>query len=808
MRHVLAIAMLFVATTAAAAISVEVHGTTTLNIPAVTAALVIDARLADVTVRDGVITITGRSAGTTQLVLVTAAGEMTLPLTIRAPKTAVAAASTTAPQRGSAGARYSSGASQGQSSIDYSAKQSEFHLLDVHTFSNRFAGEPANAIRAITWRTSTATRELTLFDGVVNNSPLTVDDTIVRGVHVIDRNWRLHAGYTSNALFDTFVVPARRELVFGASYAWRLSPHSTLLPSLYAFPTRQQDAGRRGAVASLLWDYRDGDVLHAQTELGISRGAGAAGLFERNVDDNRLRVEFRHRPRGFASAGAVDLHGTYSDVSWSVRPTQRFSADLSAEANHFELPHFDEHTASAIADLRFALSRRFTLLGGASWSRFGAIAGETIPLGLRFDAPHFGASLLGRYAANDATNRGGLGFRATSRLSFGSFLVDGYYDRQADAPTVSLIFRDDPQLAVALEQLGIRVNSPDDVARALRDNPALISLGFIEGVTVNLAPLRTQAAIEAAWLGQSAQIRLRFLRTRIESISSATTASIASLTYSQRITPSLNVYAGWSREVLSAKPRQFVELGVRHDFDSLPAFGRTETIQGIVYRDDDRRGVAGIELELDGNARARSGDDGRYSFRGVPAGPHRVSARVGDAAYFTTPSSVEVDDSHRADFGISFTPARVIGRVVDADGDPAGGIGVVASRGAKGLSVTSDSDGRFTIAGAPGDYELRIATESLPSGYSAGNAIAVVASRAAPVHAQLTVHIHRSIAGVTAPRAVVTIRENGRSTIADVTGAFVFRDLPAGTFTLVSLGKTQSVRLGSAPESIHEVRLR
>jgi len=821
-------AALLLASSAAAAIAVDVHGTTTIDNPAVTAVLVIDAQLADASVRNGIVTITGRSAGTTQIVLITAAGSMTLPLTVRAPKAAFVSAATASPEHVTAGVRYTSGSSQVQGSIDYAQqhgdRKTEAHLLDVHTVSNRFPGEPANTLRAVTWKTSTSSRELTLFDDVVNNSPLTVDDTIVRGVHLIENNWRLHAGYTSNALFDSFVIPARRELVLGTAYAWRISPRSQLMPSLYVFPTQQQDAGRRGGVASLLWDYRDGNALHAQTELGISRGVGAAGLLEWNSDTNRLRVDVRHRPRSFAAAGPVDLHGTYGEATWSTRPSTRLSVELSAEANHFQLPKFDQRTANASADLRYALSRRYTVLGGATWSRFGSIRGETIPLGLQFDAPHFGASILGRYAANNATNRGGFGYRATSRLSFGSFLVDGYFDRQADAPTVDLIFREDPELALALDQLGISVNSPADVARALRDNPALISLGFIEGVNIHLAPLRTQAAFEAAWLGNSSrrpQIRLRLLRTRTETVTSATTASIASLTYSQRITSSFDVYAGWSREVLTSepiagKPRQFVEVGVRHSFDALPRAGLTETIRGFVFRDDDMNGVpeanaagiGGIEIELDGMTRTRSGSDGRYVFSGIATGPHRVAARVGEGAYFTTPSVIDVDDSQRADFGISTTPARVIGRVTDDGGHPVGGISVLATRGAKQLSATSDSDGRFTIVGAPGAYELRIAAESLPSGYSVakGNASDVILDRDSPKHAELTVRANRSVAGVTAPNASVVVRETGRTTTADSSGAFVLRDLAEGTATIVSLGRERNVRLGAEPQAVHGIR--
>lgn len=81
---------------------------------------------------------------------------------------------------------------------------------------------------------------------------------------------------------------------------------------------------------------------------------------------------------------------------------------------------------------------------------------------------------------------------------FGSLFapVSAYADREKQAPTLELIFRDLPELALALDQLGITATSPHEIARLLRENSALINLGFIEGATVNLTPTRTQALLD------------------------------------------------------------------------------------------------------------------------------------------------------------------------------------------------------------------------------------------------------------------------------------------------------------------------
>src|SRR5436309_1585934 len=81
-------------------------------------------------------------------------------------------------------------------------------------------------------------RELTLFDRVVDHSPLTLSSTSLRGVHYLDEHWRIHAGYTAYAAYRSFLVPVERETVLAAAYAVPLGARGTLTPGLFAYPGR------------------------------------------------------------------------------------------------------------------------------------------------------------------------------------------------------------------------------------------------------------------------------------------------------------------------------------------------------------------------------------------------------------------------------------------------------------------------------------------------------------------------------------------------------------------------------------------
>lgn len=821
MKHAAAIGLVILATAIAAAaadysLTLAVGESTIVDLPGVTAAYAIDATIADASAAHGGVSVTARAAGTTQIVAVTGNGTRTIGIIVK-PRAQAALGDRPGvepPEHGTYDVRYTSSGGQIQNTVDLTRTQrdrrEDAHLVTNTATGERFAGEPASVIRSISYRVTTPERQLTFFDSGLNHSPLTLDDTIVRGIHLRQDAWRLHAGYTTNALFGSLLLASERDLVIGGGYEYRLNERSRLMPSAFLYPDQH------GGVVSLLYGYTRGEELDAYAELGYSHVPGGAAHIAYTTAQNRLRADVRYEPRKFDIVGPVTLHGLYSDASWSTVIGRRFSADAAGSINHYELPRFDQRSVTANVETRYAITRALAITAGVNYGRFsgtgvvGAVRSVMIPAGLQFDFGRFGGSAVYRYATNSATNRGGDGYRFTLRGSSGALYASAYFDYQTEAPTLQLILRDDPALSLALQQLGIVATTPEDIARALRSNAALINLGFIEGATVNLAPARTQAGFETSWLGSGAmrpQLRARILFNRTERVSSRVTTTLASLTWSQRLTAMTDVYAA----VTAARTRtagsqqtaeqEYFELGLRRRFDGLPHFNSSGTISGLVFLDEDMTGeptsfpAADIDILLDGTRATRSDAAGRFAFEKVPNGAHRVDARVGGTAYFTTGSSVTAQPGDVVHFGVASTPARLVGSVADESGAPVANVTVTLTRGAKRFTGETRADGRFAIAAAPGEYEASVAQESLPPGvtFDRANVRRVSLERAKPLDEAFVVQINRSVGGhIASAKAgdVVTIPSLARKTTVDEEGRYLFRALPAGDITIVAqLGK-------------------
>jgi hypothetical protein len=823
-RLALAVALLIAAPLLAEdSVQLKVHETITLRVVSVTAAYALDAAVAEASVHAGELVVWGRGAGETQLVLVTSLGTRTLRVVVRSPLSAPPARSNMNAGGGTVQSRYTSSIGQMQSTIDMTQKLADRETAVHATLLNRLGerrGDGAAALPSASITTKTPKREITLLDRAVENSPLTMDSTILRGFHLIDGAWAVHAGVTAPGFLDRFVLPAKRENVAGASYAFRLSPWSTLKPSFFVMP--------RGSIASVAYELARGEALQARGEIGYSNGS-AGGAFEliSNRPHDRFRANLLWRPRGFATAGPIDQRGFYSDVAWDADLAARVTGNASAAVNHPMLTNYEQRSVTSNGELRFRATKSLTFFGGASYGAFTAIvpAGArirsiTIPAGVSADFARGGVSLLVRAGSNSGSGTS-RGFRLTARASLGRFHANAWLDRQSDVPTLSVIFRDRPDLALALEELGITAATPADIARLLRDEAPLIEHGFVQSATINLAPLRTQAGFETSWLGRSQsrqQLRMRFLYNRIDGVASSTTSSIASLAYSRRLTRATSVevsYALWRTESRGNRVQTpSVEVALRYDFDAAPGFGARSVVSGLVFADDDvtgvstGRGIAGVEVALDGNEPARTDAAGRFRFARVDAREHRVTAQLPSPdSYFTTPSHVAASSGDVIAIGVARTPARLIGHVLSDAGAGIGGVSVTLSRGAMRHTSSSASDGRFEIVAPPGEWEAAIDRDSLPAGYGVANAAShsVMLQRAQPVSADFVVRAARSISGRLAAAGEVIVQPGERRVLTDADGGYAIRSLPAGKITLVAGGESRSVVLPAEPASIHDV---
>jgi hypothetical protein len=796
--------------------TVRVQEIAIVEIAGATAAYTTNPAIADVTIAAlGHVTVTGHSSGTTQLVVITAGGTQTFLITVAAPVLPpVTKAEAGAPLARYEG-RYASGAGQMQNTFDLvthnGERSDQIHVLHVHDL-RAGPGQPSDVIASIFYRDTTPTRRLTLLDETVDLSRMTISNTPVRGLHLQEGPLELHAGYASSAMFDDFFLPAGRRWVGGAGYG--IDRGSTRwTPSVYGFFSQPAGtAARRGIVGALSAEHRDGDSLFLRGDVGVSRSLAASGEVRYASTRDQLHALLSVKPDDFPNLGLSDIPGEHGEIDWSRRATKRLSITSYGTYDRFNLAALRQAIGMASLGLGYAVSERLTFLAGADASTVRASTNSIrtigLPLGITYDTSAFGVAASYRLIENSDASRRGDTLRFSAHAGSGPFTASVWAERQRNAPTLDLIFSAEPGLELALLRLGISVRTPADVARALRDNAALIDLGFITGVNVSLTPNRLQAGFNLAWLGsgpRSDHLRLLAIFSHDEGISTTRDNGIATLTYSRRVLSATDLYgsySAWITRVGSLKESgTSVEVGVQQQFSGLPAFlQRSGTIGGFAFLDPEMRGVRDqttkplpdIAVTLDGSRTAKTDSKGAYRFDKVSPGPHRIAAQLpaSPRAFFTTPSFSETKGQAHIDFGMVWAAARIDGRVLsDAGAGIRGAVLTATSQNGQSLSATSDPQGLFVFVVPPGRFRVGISEESLPAGYSIAEPREqnVTVESGQPQSVTFDVRVRRSIAGRAAGAYEVRIESLGMTARVDPEGSFLFRSMPSGTFTIGAL---------------------
>lgn len=820
--------------------TVRVEESAVVEIAGATAAYTTNPLVADVViVSPGLLSVTGHSSGTTQLVVVTAGGTQLFLITVAAPAPqATSRPETGVPQLRYEG-RYSSGSARVQNTVDVvvteDAHRSQFRVLHIHDLRADPA-QPKDVIASIFYRYTTPGRELTLLDSIVDVSRMTVHNTQVRGLHLRQGAFELHGGYASSTIHDGFFLPTERRWVGGAGYD--IDRHSIRwTPSVYGFFSEPEGtAARRGVVGALAAEHRQGDVLFARVDVGVSRSVAAAGELRYASPRSQFRALFSFKPDDFPTLGLAEIPGTHAELDATRRATSRLSIATHGTYDRLALAAQSQSFAAGGVGLQYALTPRVSLLGGADASAVSTPAKSIrtvgLPLGASYEAPAFGLGVSYRLLSNSETSRRGDSLRLNAHARRGKFTASAWGERQRQAPTLDLIFGAEPGLELALIRLGISVHDPEDVARALRDNAALIDLGFITGVNVNLTPRRLRAGFSLAWMEPGARgnhLRLLAIYGHDDGIRTSRENLLTTLTWSRRVLSETDLYASlsWWRTTLSTLPENgtSVDAGLRQRFSGLPAFlRRSGTIEGIVFLDPQRNGVRSedspllpdITVTLDGTRTARTDGKGAYAFHGVSPGPHLIAAQLPSSprAFFTTPSHLEAKVPAHIDFGLVWAAARIDGRLIsDAALGIPGAIFSATSPGVPPITATSDLEGRFVFAVSPGSYRIALAAESLPPGYSIVGAREreVMLEADAPQSLSFDVQALRSISGRAAGASEARIEALGRTVPVDAAGNFAFRTMPAGTFK-ISTGRgggtlSKTVTLSAEPMMLRDVLL-
>jgi hypothetical protein len=224
--------------------------------PEATAAYAVDPAVAEASADAGIVTITGKSPGATHVVVITPTGVQTIDIVIPVPPPIFPKGWVTPRPEGTSGeagyyeTRYSSLPQQLTNILDFSRQAEDlsthFHLAMTDLFPS--ANNPYDsysqssfALSSLSYQFRTAKRTVTLVDQTVVESPLTLNNTTVRGLHWQEGNWFFHAGYTSPAEFQNIFLPTLAEGVFGGGYRFFVTPTSSLTTSVYKLTVPGQD---------------------------------------------------------------------------------------------------------------------------------------------------------------------------------------------------------------------------------------------------------------------------------------------------------------------------------------------------------------------------------------------------------------------------------------------------------------------------------------------------------------------------------------------------------------------------------------
>jgi hypothetical protein len=838
-------------------------------VPGATAAYSLDSTIAEASAANGIVEILGKGPGSANIIVVTSAGVQTIAITVPMPPP-VLPPGFEPPERqgsgenGSYEVRYNSDPKQLTNSIDLKRTQGQsftrMQIVNANLFSAGASGSTVG-FPFLAYEIGRPNSDITFLDKNLGNTPLTVDGFLVRGFHLREGPWEFHGGFTSIATFQGLFLATDREYTAGVSRLFELDKSSSLQANLYYFqnPANQRLIASNGAVGSLAYRLKLADKGNFLAELGLSHGVGFAG--RGTYDDNRNHIagDVRIQSRNFASLAVNNQHGTFATLDASRKLTERLYGSLDLNQTDYNLPTLSQNTFTSSSLLNFKINRYFSINGGGAYSTFQAkipagprIATVNLPTGVDFSTRHFGTGFQYQRTLNIEGGGNGNDYAVNARASAGRFQLSGFYRHDVQVPTLAAIFSQVPGLQDALDRAGIVASTPEQLADLLRNTAILQLLGFTNALTVDLAPARNDLSADLGWISQHPnrrKIDLSYFNSNTELVQGKFILSTATLSYSQRLRSTNDIVASASMVrttsfgVTTTKP--LFSISLQHRFYTVPGFllpGRHGMIEGHVFRDNDSAGlyraqlpaVAGVEVRLDDNRVTHTDASGYYSFHHVPFGVHRVEARYQSAEpfFYTTDSPATADMNATVDFGINFAKGQIFGYLLNDAGTGISGITIELKKscGTAALGcarrVTTGENGKFSFTGlTPGDYSVASIPDSYPPGYALADLAAqtITVESGKPASTELKVRALRSIAGrvlvydkttlqtVPLPGVTVRLKERSLEVKTGPTGAYIFRNLAAGVYTIAieNDGReiTRSVTLPSTPANLRDIDL-
>jgi hypothetical protein len=847
----LLVALLAMYQTVACAQTIPVAYQQTINLPTpgALAAFSLDESCAEGKVENETLTIFGRNPGVTNIVLILAGGTRTLNVHVLAGVPSYPAGfiqpipASAINENGSYESRYNSATSRAEGIVDFMRREGDrsvsFHLSSVSLVAP-LPGQSTLSLNSVFYQILTPRRDFTVMDQTVNNSPLTVDGSIVRGFHFRQDGFLFHIGYTSITTFGNVILPSLREGVIGVGYRASVGDHASLTPNFYFFPEghASESIGQHGTLASLVYDYKATNEAEFLTEAGFSHGVGVATRMHLDGAHDQLSADLRYEPKQFASLGLNNLHGFYSDIDWNGYLTPRLTSTISFTANHYTLAALDLKNMVTNANLQFQLDRGWSLTSGINYGSSEArvpvspkIVTVGIPAGITFYSGHFQGGFLYQISRNSGAFLHSNEFRGNLGTSWSGFHLSTFADRQTQAPTISVVASGIPGLQQAVDDLAISATTLQQVANVLSDTAALANQGFLNEENIYLVPMRFQDGADLAWFGRHRNqqgVHFSLLYNKDQLLQGTNRSVIGSLSDSLTFKNSNEIFASMSlvRDASAQnnewQTSRLFEVSLRHQFAGVPNFiisRRRGTIRGVVFADDGATGayhsgtagLAGVEVVLDDTRRVRTDRNGRFIFPGVSFHSHFVELdyRSTKPFFLTTASRVQSDADTEVNFGVGLSWARLSGDVLSDAGTGVPGIEISVSKGSQRFNVQTGADGKFQIEGLPdGTYEIKVDADSVPPGYWLAELKTQQAKvdATAPAQASFTLRAIRNISGrvklydrasnreMAAPGLTVLLRPLARTNVSDENGTYIFRDLSAGSYSVVVLYQGREFR--------------
>lgn len=454
-----------------------------------------------------------------------------------------------------------------------------------------------------------------------------------------------------------------------------------------------------------------------------------------------------------------------------------------------------------------------------------------MPLTISHDGKHFGESVEYSYSITSHSFSAGQGYEGSVHWNGKRFQWNVGAGSQTEALGIDSVFSAFPELNVELAQLGFGTTvSVGQLAQLLNSRAFLSSLGIAPNATLQLVPRNWHGNINASWNWSRQTLELDSNYNLNSFLTSRNTTVLQSAHYRRGLSNSTELIASFTMLESIAPIHQLnpiAELSLRHEVGKslFPHWRRPQgTISGAVSVEDSggSRFLTDVLIRLDGVRQTRTNSSGSYFFSNVEPGVHSVQIEFKSERpfWYTTPSKVSAEPDSVVSFGIVYPSAQIVGYTVDDTGAALPGI-AVSIRGPQGQTrLTADQTGKFVApVTQSGTYVAEVNAETVRAGYALDDLqpLTIALGDGESKKISFTLPAIRALAGkvqsydasqedyVPVANSIVRLEELNRQAISDGSGRYLFRNLPAGLFTITVNGQRyDQVDVSARPQLIRK----